>query len=56
LVTKLFLYLIVEVEIKYIKVKINYRTEIDILVLFILMNGLKIFIIFKESSELFDKI
>jgi len=40
----------------YIKVKINNITEIDILVLLILMNGLKIFVIFKDSSELFDKI
>jgi len=39
---------------QYIMIKINKIKVSDILVLLILMNGFKMFILSQESSELFD--
>jgi len=49
-----FLYFIISKKIKYIMIKINNIKVSDILVLLILMKGFKMFILSKESSELFD--
>jgi len=51
---KEFLYFIISKKIKYIMIKINNIKVSDILVLLILMKGFKMFILSKESSELFD--
>jgi len=56
LVTNIFLYLIIGKEIKYIMIKTNNIKYKDFLVLLILMNGFKMFILFKVSSKLFNNI
>jgi len=56
LVKNIFLYLIIGRAVKYIKIKINIIKDIDILVLLTLMNGFKMLILSKVSSELFDNI
>jgi len=54
LVANIFLYLIIGRQINYIMIKIINIKDIDIMVLLILMNGFKMFILSKESSELFE--